>query len=206
MGLIRSLVRAFAQQHHTLSWMDTLSSGLTPTRSRSGRRQLPSVGVGALKNGVVLTNNYIANNHGESGMFATLFFGVLDPTTGVLIYINGGHEPPVIFGPDGVQKEKLDTTGPAVGAFPDMEFNIQEAHFDPGDTLFAYTDGVTDAENPYGERFGKERLFSLLEQPVTSVATLLESIETRLHIHIAYAEQFDDITMLAVRRSPASEA
>ncbi|MFC1715601.1 SpoIIE family protein phosphatase [Candidatus Poribacteria bacterium] len=206
MGLIRSLVRAFAQQHHSLSWMDTLSrGGPTAARGRSGRRQLPSVGIGALKNGVELTNNYIANNHGKSGMFATLFFGVLDPTTGALAYINGGHEPPVIFGPDGVQKEKLGTTGPAVGAFPDVEFNIQETQFEPGDTLFAYTDGVTDAEDPYGERFGRERLFSLLEQPVTCAAAMLERIETRLHVHIAYAEQFDDITMLAVRRSPASK-
>jgi len=206
MGLIRSLVRAFAQQHHSLSWMDALSSGRrTAERGRSGRRQLPSVGIGALKNGVVLTNNYIANNHGESGMFATLFFGVLDPSTGRLAYINGGHEPPVIIGPDGVQKEILNTTGPAVGAFPDMEFDIQEAQFDPGDILFACTDGVTDAENPYRERFGKERLASLLEKPFTSAATMLERIESRLRSYIAYAEQFDDITMLAVRRAASSE-
>lgn len=207
MGLIRSLVRAFAQQHHSLSWMDKLSSGnLTASNRRSGRRQLPSVGMGALKNGVVLTNNYIANNHSQSMMFATLFFGVLDPATGLLSYINGGHEPPVIIGPDGVQKKKLDKTGPAVGAFPDMEFGIQEAQFDPGDTLFACTDGITDAENPHGERFGRERLFEILERPVTCAAEMLQCIDTHLNIHIAYAEQFDDITMLAIRRSSEHEA
>jgi sigma-B regulation protein RsbU (phosphoserine phosphatase) len=86
-----------------------------------------------------------------------------------------------------------------------MEFGIQEVQFDPGDILLAYTDGVTDAEDPYGERFGKEQLFSLLEQPFDCAATMLERIENQLSFHIAYAEQFDDITMLAVRRSLASK-
>lgn len=207
MGLFRSLIRAFSQQHHSLSWMDALSSGggVTTARRRSGRRQLPSVGIGALKNGVILTNNYIANNHGESNMFATLFFGMLDPDTGVLTYINGGHELPIMLGPDGVQKDETVVTGPAVGVFPDAEFGIQEAQFDPGDILFAYTDGVMDAEDPGGEKFGRERLLALLEQPVTSAADLLKHVESRLRAHIAHAVQFDDITMLAVRRLRESE-
>jgi len=102
MSLFRSLIRAFADQHYSLGWMDLLASDAPgsnmaePLRSSSvsRRRELLTPGTTALKKAVVLTNDYIANNHGQTSMFATLFFGVLDPTTGTLTYINGGTSPP----------------------------------------------------------------------------------------------------------------
>jgi sigma-B regulation protein RsbU (phosphoserine phosphatase) len=72
--------------------------------------------------------------------------------------------------------------------------------------FLAYTDGVPDARNPSGERFTQERLLALLEQPLTSAAALLDTIESHLNDYIADAVQFDDITLLAVRRARASEA
>ncbi|MFQ5794627.1 MAG: PP2C family protein-serine/threonine phosphatase [Candidatus Bipolaricaulia bacterium] len=209
MALIRSLVRAFAQQHYSLSWMDELSpdwlSDDAPGRSVEQRRAVLSTGTTALKNAVVLTNNYILQNHEQANMFATLFFGVLDPATGSLNYVNGGHNPPFIVGPDGV-KARLTPTGPAVGMFADVDFNIEQAQLDPGDILITYTDGVPEARDPDGKFFTEKRLLSLVEPSAPSATALLDRIETNLDAHIAEADQFDDITMLAVRRAPASEA
>jgi sigma-B regulation protein RsbU (phosphoserine phosphatase) len=210
MALSRSLIRAFAEQHRPLGWMDSLANDRSTTvagrsAERKRRQILLSAGTSALL-AVKLTNDYIAQNHGDMNMFATLFFGVLDPTTGVLTYINGGHDPPAIVGPDGVVKARLLPTGPAVGMLPNMDFDIQQVTLDPGDLLMAFTDGVTDARNPDGERFTVEGLFSLLEQSDPSVVALLDRVEAALRAHIADADQFDDITMLAARRMPVSEA
>jgi sigma-B regulation protein RsbU (phosphoserine phosphatase) len=138
-------------------------------------------------------------------MFATLFFGVLDPATGLLHYVNGGHNPPVIIGLAGV-KARLTPTGPAVGMLPDQEFNLCQIQLEPGDTLFAFTDGVPEARSPVGEFFTEKRLLSLLTEPVPTAAALLNHVETKLHAHMANTDQFDDITMLAVRWAPASQS
>ncbi len=208
MSLSRSLVRAFAQQHYSLSdWTNVLSGegdaliGL-PRRSEKGRRAMPAIGAAALKNAMVLTNNYITDNHLEMNMFVTLFFGVFDPITGLLIYANGGHCPPVLVGPEGV-KARLAMTGPAVGMMPGADFNIDQVQIEPGDTLFCYSDGVTDARDPERKFFGEKRLLELATQPAHSATALLDRFEANLQAHIASADQFDDITMLAVRRLAA---
>jgi sigma-B regulation protein RsbU (phosphoserine phosphatase) len=74
------------------------------------RRSLLSTGTVALKNAIDLTNNYITRNHGRTNMFATVFFGVLDPVTGSLVYINGGQEPPILLDSHGI-KQVLKITG-----------------------------------------------------------------------------------------------
>ncbi|MBI1876723.1 MAG: serine/threonine-protein phosphatase [Chloroflexi bacterium] len=154
-----------------------------------------------LKSTITLTNNYVARTHRRASMFASLFLGLLNPATGSLLYVNGGHEAPLILGPAGV-KTYLEPTGPVVGIFPNMEFKIQQAQLDPGDILLAFTDGVTDALNPAGEMFTRERLAGLLEQPFLSASALLQQIETDLRAHVAGADQFDDITIMAVGRTP----
>jgi sigma-B regulation protein RsbU (phosphoserine phosphatase) len=206
MSLSRSLLRAFAEQPHHLGWLDSLRDDKpTDTKAANERlRMLLSAGSSALI-AVELTNNYIANNHGDMTMFATLFFGVLNPATGMLTYINGGHNPPVIVSATGVIKERLAPTGPAVGMLPDSEFGIKQVTLDPGDLLMTFTDGVPEARNPNGDFFTDQRLLSILEQPDPTVAALLDRIEATLQNHIAEADQFDDITMLAVRRAPEAE-
>ncbi|PDV97752.1 PP2C family protein-serine/threonine phosphatase [Candidatus Chloroploca asiatica] len=204
MSLSRSLVRAFAQQHYSLSdWTNVLGGSgdtFTPVaRREKGRQALPTIGAASLKNAMVLTNNYITDNHLDMNMFVTLFFGVFDPVTGALIYANGGHCPPLIVGPDGV-RTKLAMTGPAVGLIPGADFNIAHAQIDPGEILFCYSDGVTDARNPERQFFGEKRLLQLLAQPAASATEVLDRFERNLQAHIASADQFDDITMLAVQR------
>jgi phosphoserine phosphatase RsbU/P len=148
---------------------------------------------------VELTNNYISEEHGETGMFATMFFGILNPETGLLTYINGGHESPLIVNADGI-KAALKSTGPAVGMMPNSKFKIKQVQLEPGDILFGYTDGLTDARSPNREFFTEKRVLSLLNQPYSSATELLECMKTNVFAHIDCAAQFDDITLLAVRR------
>jgi len=165
---------------------------------------IPSAGTAALENAIKLTNDYVATIHGDLNMFATTFFGVLQPATGRLLYINGGHCPPFIIDGRGNIKQRIEVSGPAVGMFTDALFEIGEVVLEPEDTLFAFTDGVTDAHNSAKKLFTETRLTSLLQEPFPSVKELLHRVETALTQFIGDAIQFDDITMLAVRRQSKS--
>ena len=207
MSLFRTLVRSNAQHNTSLSWMDAGSGSVTEDKDwlkgdpAKRRQSLPSIGTGALMNAVVATNDYIIENHMEQGYFATMFFGVLDPSNGSLIYINGGHNPPVLHRTDGTQSF-LKPTGPAVGMLPGVKFKMGQARLGPGDILYAYTDGVTDARSPRGEFFTEARLFDIVGSGAPSAEALVDDIESQLKAHISTAPQFDDITMLALRRAP----
>ena len=198
MTLFRSLIRAIANfEHFTRKNLRLMEFNDFTGESD---RAIISDEIN-LKHTVQLTNDYIAITHSQAHMFSTLFFGLLDSNTGSLVYINGGNEPPIIVGPNGI-KSKLLRTGPVVGLFPGIDYQVASAHLEPGDILFAFTDGVTDAQNPEGELFSQERLITLLDSPVGSTPALLNKIETALQAHAASADQYDDITMLAVRRIP----
>jgi sigma-B regulation protein RsbU (phosphoserine phosphatase) len=186
MTLIRSLIRAFSEQHYSLRVHDSLSDEQSAV---------------ALKSAVLATNDYIAINHARMNMFATLFFGVLDPKSGSLIYVNGGHEAPVLMGSNGVQA-RLGQTGPAVGIMPNVNFRVEQIDLNRGNTLFAYTDGVTEARALDNKFFSEQRLLSSLTSlDSVTAGDMLESIKARVHSYIGSAEQFDDITMLAIRRT-----
>ncbi len=195
MALFRSFIRVFSGQT-SLQGLTILSNELSTTRTE----EINITQIHALK-AVELTNNYVAQNHSNLNMFATLFFGVLDPATGLLAYVNGGHEPLAILGPAGV-RQRLMPTGPAVGMLPNMNFKIQQVYLQPGDMLLGYTDGVTDARCPSGQFFTEKKLLSLLEEPAESATALIERIKESAIAHIANAAQYDDITMLAVQRTP----
>jgi sigma-B regulation protein RsbU (phosphoserine phosphatase) len=205
MSLSRSLIRAFAQQNNSFSrsWAEILSDTGSKRRNRSVDIQgTLAIGATALKTAISSTNDYITDNHLDMNMFVTLFFGVLDPATGALIYVNGGHVPPVIVQPTGGVRATLPTTGPAVGIMPGANFEIGHAQLEPGEALFCYTDGVTDARSPTLEFFGDSGVEAMLEKPIESADKLLRRFEMNLQAHIAGAAQFDDITMMALRRVP----
>ncbi len=206
MALSRSLLRAYAEQNQTLSrsFMDALSDTtgkqLKGLHARDVSSAELSIGTSVLLNAVTSTNDYIVENHAEMNMFVTVFFGMLDPIAGTLLYVNAGHEAPYIVGKDGF-KDRLKPTGPAIGLFPDVTFKLGVAHLDPGDILFTYTDGVPDARDPAGKRLGRERLEQLLSHPMSSAQELISRIEENLFAHRGGADQFDDITMLVAQRS-----
>lgn len=151
-----------------------------------------------LINAVSLTNNYIAETHGKTSMFCTIFFGILDTRTGVLTYINGGHLPPKVINQHGV-KEILQVTGPAVGTMPGVEFSTREVLIEVADTFFAHTDGLIDTVNLAGEYFNEQKLIPLFagDQPLSA---LLVQIQDQITDYSTGGKQNDDITMLLVRR------
>ena len=167
--------------------------------SRPNDPASPLIPPHALK-AVELTNDYVAVNHGELGMFATLFFGYLDPETGSLSYINAGHEPPVVLNSSGGVKALLKPTGPAIGIDTDARFGYEQIQLDPGSVLLGFTDGVPDAITSEDEFYTVEKLFALLEQPVTSATSLTDRIVKAVESHIGDAEQHDDITLMVLCR------
>ena len=191
MALFRSLIRVFSGK---INLQGVSVPGSTKTEPDSAGDYLYEA-----LNAVSLTNDYIAEEHGEEGMFATMFFGVLDPKTGKMAYVNGGHEPLLIINQAGI-REQLKATGPVVGMMPDMEYGINQVQFEPGDLLIGYTDGVTEAMSPEEKLFGKKRFMHLLQKPALTASQLIEQIKIELFNHIDNAPQFDDITMLAVHR------
>jgi len=202
MALFRSLIRIFSGQTSLDGLPLTCSEALLDEMDDSADN--PSVDpthATALK-AIHLTNDYIALNHGDLAMFATLFFGILDPDSGKLSYVSGGHEPIFVVGPDGGVKERLAATGPAVGVEPKINFKIRQSRLEPGDTLLGYTDGVVEANASDGEFFTMERLVTTLDVPASSAADLLDRIADRVEKHIGEADQFDDVTLLAIRRDP----
>ncbi|MEJ2510364.1 MAG: PAS domain S-box protein [Anaerolineales bacterium] len=146
------------------------------------------------------TNDFIAEIHGSSNMFATMFFGILDPENGSLHYINGGHEPPIILNKNGEKIMSLMPTGPAVGLFPHLLFEVKEINLDPGDILVGFTDGVTDALNKHNQFFTEERLLKSISAPWTSIFSMIFELEVELRKHIGGQDQFDDITLISFRR------
>ncbi len=191
MALFRSLIRVFSGKIN----LEGLSvPGSTKTEPDSQGDYFYEA-----LNAVSLTNEYIAGEHGEEGMFATMFFGVLDPQTGKMAYVNGGHEPLLIVNQFGVKKS-LKSTGPVVGMMTEMEYQVKLVTIEPGDILLGFTDGVTEAMSPQDELFGKKRIANLLENPPPTASALIEHIKLGLFKHIDNAPQFDDITMIAIHR------
>src|SRR5215207_8958868 len=200
MAIFRSLLRAYADQNYTMRWVGTPEHLQDERPSGIFRRDaLLSSGAPSIKNAIELTNKYIATHHSHSNMFATVFFGLLDPSTGMLLYINAGHESPILIS-NGTVKARLDPTGPAVGMLPDMDFKLEQTALNPGDSLILYTDGVTDALNAENEQFTEERLITTALKSSSSAQTYLLDIVSAVDNHIAGREQFDDITLLAVHR------
>jgi len=197
MALVRSLIR-FISGHSQLHCSFDNQCEENPIALKDLSESNVSDPVDAL-DAVSLTNEYIAHEHGEEGMFATLFFGVIDPSTGLLSYINGGHEPLIIVGADGIKK-RLKPTGPAVGMMPGSNYTIGEAQLDRGDILFGYTDGVTEARSPADELYTRKRLEKSVENSTRTTATdFSENVKSDLFKFIEQAPQSDDITMLTVR-------
>jgi phosphoserine phosphatase RsbU/P len=200
MGLIRSLLRAFAQT----SWRRDTNEATARRRAQRQARRTQDERIDwltrTLQRSVLLTNDYIANTHGELDMFATLFFGVLEAESGVLLYTNCGHPPVLVVGANGVRAQ-LAATGPALGVIPGADFRVTQAVIGPGELCFGYTDGVVDMRDRAGERFGSERLQRLLAEAPGSAQAAIDGLREALRRHSHGTEMFDDVSMLSVLRA-----
>jgi len=141
----------------------------------------------------------------EACMFVTLFCGVLDVKSGEIRYANAGHNPPLVVRRNGVA-EWLPRAGSLVaGAMPEIEFQCQRLCLSPGDGLFLYTDGVTEAMNHDQALFSEERLFDeLADTADLGIKETIARVMTAIDRFADGAPQSDDITMMMIRYSGAA--
>jgi DNA-binding LacI/PurR family transcriptional regulator/serine phosphatase RsbU (regulator of sigma subunit) len=176
MSLIRTLIRVLSERAY--------AEGDSPLRALS------------------IVNDYIINHYAPSNgrqMYATIFFGLLNPHDGSLLYCNAGHPPPLLIADNTIAK-KLAPTGPAVGIRSDAVYHQEIITLPAGALLCAFTDGVMDARSPQGDFFGSERLNTVLLQPAADADEKRNQIEQELKAHIRDADPSDDITLLIVKR------
>lgn len=147
--------------------------------------------------------------HSPASRFITFFFGLYDPATGALEYVNAGHLPPVIRRADGRFERITGPTGSglALGMFEEAKYATNQAAIRPGDLLLLYTDGITEAENPAGRAFEEPGLESVLAQSWSSdVLEIGRTILSAVEHYAADARLQDDLTALVLKRSAAAQA
>jgi sigma-B regulation protein RsbU (phosphoserine phosphatase) len=130
--------------------------------------------------------------------YATLFLGVWDGQTHRLTYSNAGHLPPFIIHTDGTIR-KLDVGGTVIGLFDTCTYDEDTVQLKPGDLFVAYSDGLTEPENEFGE-FGEDRLIEVLtENRGEPLERISEVVTAAVNDWIGAAEQPDDVTLVLAR-------
>ncbi|MBC8077394.1 MAG: serine/threonine-protein phosphatase, partial [Chloroflexales bacterium] len=137
----------------------------------------------------------------ESGMFVTLFYGVLDPDDGTLRYSCAGHNPPLLYRAADASFVALHTPGIAMGVIEEVTLSQSQTVLEPGDVLVCYTDGVTEAINATEEQFGVDRLRAVItHEHGQSAQRILNAIYEAVDRFTSGQPPFDDITLVVLRR------
>ncbi len=135
-------------------------------------------------------------------MFVTCLYMVLDPATGHVVYANAGHNLPYVRTPNGVVEFRA--TGMPLGLLPGLTYEEKESDIGPGDSVLLYSDGIIEAHDPAGDMYGFPRLKADMASELAGTE-LLDELLDRLHTFTGHGwEQEDDITMVALRRSPGA--
>ncbi len=169
----------------------------------SSRTLMKGAAIGMPEPGNVLEEvNNLLEADNEAAMFVTLFYAVLDPETGTLLYANGGHNPPLVVHPGGASNVLPMTGGMALGVMSGFSYRQDAATLQPGDIAILYTDGVTEAMNARDEEFGLDRLQAVFaERQPTSAEEVSQAVFEAVHEFAGATPQSDDITCLIVVRA-----
>ena len=144
-------------------------------------------------------NLYLAENT-PSNRFITLFIAELDPNTGILNYINAGHNPPLVGRADGTV-EQLASGGFPLGIMPMAEYEVGQLELQAGEALIIYSDGVSEAVNQKDEEFGMERLTEVIRKNLKASASgIRDKVESALSSFTQTTPANDDITLVIVKR------
>ena len=136
----------------------------------------------------------------DTGMFVTAWMGLLDLRTGLLRYANAGHNPPLIRSQNGTYAYLKARPNFVLAGMEQVPYRTCELQLRPGDEIFLYTDGVTEAQNGRQELFGEQRLLSALnERKSLSVQETCENVRANVDSFVGGADQFDDITMVCLK-------
>ena len=136
----------------------------------------------------------------DAGLFVTAWMGVLEISTGKFVYVNAGHNPPLLKRAGGQYEWLKSRPGFVLAGMEGIRYRENTLELMPGDTLYLYTDGVTEATSSAQELYGEERLQAALnEASELPVSQLLPRIKNCIDTFVGDAEQFDDITMLGLQ-------
>jgi sigma-B regulation protein RsbU (phosphoserine phosphatase) len=166
----------------------------------SAKNTLASRSLGGGTPAEILTDvNLRLCQHNPTHMFVTAWLGILDLRTGLLTACNAGHEEPALRGADGVFRLCHDKHGFVLGGMERSRYTDYELRLAPGDTVFVYTDGVTEASDEKQLLYGTDRLLDALNAlgPANPDA-LLEGVKRNIQDFAGQAEQADDLTMLCI--------
>ena len=134
----------------------------------------------------------------ESGMFVTVWMGILDVKTGLMTCANAGHENPMIRD-GGIFRMLKDMHGLPLGVMPEVKYQNYVIQLKPGDAVFVYTDGVPEANNAEGQLYGFARMELALNRiRETDPESVLNGVRADVDAFVKNADQFDDLTMLCV--------
>lgn len=143
-------------------------------------------------------NDGLAQNN-DANMFVTAWFGVLDLKTGHVKFANAGHNSPLIYRKDGSWEYITQKKNLVLAAMEGMKYTLQEFDLNPGDRIYLYTDGVTEATRSDGALYGEDRLQKYLNKAKNdSLEDVLKGVKKDIDQFIDGADQFDDITMLTI--------
>ena len=145
-------------------------------------------------------SNKLLSDESVDCMFVTVFYGIMNVTTGEVTYCNAGHNPPYIIKGTGEVKALEMSKDPMVGAISGIDYHDCQLQLDKGDALVMFTDGVTEAMNTANEEFGEARLEATLSKTFSKCQDMVEAIKTDVAGFVDGAEQSDDITVLALKR------
>ena len=149
---------------------------------------------------IIAHANVIISADAKTGMFVTLFYGVLDEKERKLTYVNAGHNPPIIFRGNSGKTEELESTGVAIGIMDDAAYSQAEVGLSPGDIVLLYTDGVTEAINENEEMFEVERLMDTITgAPSGPASEIMENVIRAVFAFSGKTPQYDDITLMVVK-------
>ena len=146
-------------------------------------------------------SNHLLAAYSIDNMFVTVFYAIYNVKTGFISYSNAGHNPPLLLRQDGSLSELPTLNNPILGVIDNLDYQKDTLQLEQGDTLFMYTDGVTEATDAEYKEFGVERLDNILRQHGnSSCQQIIEAVKTGIKNFVGEAEQSDDITMLVVKR------
>jgi sigma-B regulation protein RsbU (phosphoserine phosphatase) len=148
--------------------------------------------------GVVRVLNEQIYNFTSANKFASFFYALYDDRESLLTYCNAGHNPPLYFGKHDFRR--LSTGGTVVGIFPDAQFDQETMQLERDDIFLAYTDGIVESVNEYGEEFGEQRLINLVQERRHLSAEQLQKAIVDEVLNWAFEEERDDDMTLIVAR------
>lgn len=150
-------------------------------------------------------NNKLCESN-DAGMFVTVWMGYLNTRTGEVTYANAGHNPPLVRHADGSVEFVRSRPGLVLAGMEGIRYRANSIQLEPGDMLYLYTDGVTEATNADNNLYGENRLLAILEHHTNGdVHTVCENVKADVDAFVGEAPQFDDITMLSLRYTPPGE-